>query len=205
MFAALFSFSGRIGRADFILWSAFQAILSASLIAGIQRFSADALTQIQGSDSIGAPIPDMSSALTQGLALVVLPSSALTIKRLRDLGLPAWPCFIVISIVDTLITSFVPATTGFAHGPFAGLAFSLAVAVLLALVPGHGSRTDADTDGAEVDWVARAAAAEAKLLEDRRANHSMPRDQHMLLASRRQDPAVQGEPRGFGRRHAGRQ
>jgi uncharacterized membrane protein YhaH (DUF805 family) len=208
MLEALFSFSGRLGRADFIRWSAFQAILSALMLAGIHGFSTETIADLQSGSSIGAVAPNIGMALVLGIALVIFPSSALIIKRLRDVGLPPWPCFLVISFVDALIAGVVPHSDRFAEGPFAGLAFSMVVTVLLALVPGRGSA--GDNEGSPADWVERAAAAEARLIEDRRrpkmsGGRSELLDQAQALENirRRNAPAETAEPQGFGRRRDG--
>jgi uncharacterized membrane protein YhaH (DUF805 family) len=178
MLEALFSFSGRIDRSDFIRWSAFQAGLSALMLAGIEGFSVETLSALKAGSTMKAQMPNISIMLVLGVALVIFPSSALLIKRLRDVGVPAWPCFTVIALIDALMSGVVPHTTGFAEGPFAGLSFSIAVTVLLAFVPG---RSGTVAEEAAADWVERAAIAERRLLEDRR-KQTTPSSEEARLA-----------------------
>ena len=169
MLKTLFSFSGRISRMEFAGWSAIEACLSALLLVAVDTLSNDQLVALKQHGGFETDdLPRIAAVLMMGAAVVVLPASALMIKRLRDIGLPPWPCLFVISLVDTSIALVVPHTPdGYLDGPFAGFALNGIITVLLALMPsqrgGLGDERSAPSD----DWVQRAAAAEAKFIEER--------------------------------------
>jgi len=205
MLQALFSFSGRIDRSQFIRWSAFQAVLSFLMLAGIQGFSVETMASLHAGGSLGGQVPNIVVMLAFGILLVAFPSAALVVKRLRDVGLPAWPCFIIVALIDALLIDVVPHTAGYAEGPFAVLAFTMAVTVLLSLAPSETHGLAEAIDATPADWVTRATDAEVKLADEYR-RQSIVVDAAGRVGRLPTEPEDHAAPAGraagrFGRRH----
>lgn len=141
--ARLFSFRGRLGRADWWLFAVALNILAAVLGAVLTPILAPPGTTWQGSETAPAQFVGM------GVTLALLwPALALNVKRRHDRGAAGWPSALLFVVLlgfnSTPLLYFVGAIAAFEHFGFPGVgAFLLAIAaawiwlfVSLGLLPG---------------------------------------------------------------------
>ncbi len=203
MFEVLFTFSGRLNRGQFALWATLQCGVVVLFVYGVQFYSVDITRMLRIGNSLASQLPSIAIIALLGLGLVLLPISALLVKRLRDVGLPAWPSFLGLTVIVALLAVPILYLANVTAGLYGCLAFTAVIVVLLAFIPSSADGSD-DNASENVDPVERFLLAQAEMARERRLKDIMTASKPTeVIVRSRPDVAPKLKPAepGFGRRH----
>ena len=203
MLHTLFSFSGRATRLQYFLGSL--ALIVFMIFVGVALFT----TMISGARGHSGALSQSPQTVVAKLIVCVVfillllwPSIALTIKRWRDIGFPAWWCFIGTAIVGLLIEFFERDAAHTHIGHIYNFMLFLALVALPSDLVGPGK----DESGPSNDgWVKRSLATEAALISGQRrdqytGNAGTSQAQPSASAGPRRREVASAGPVVFGRR-----
>ena len=172
MLRDLYSFRGRMGRGAFALWSLVVLCVTIIGLCGLMLLGFNLILALANGAKAESQWPPIVAGAVGLVVLSLLPGLALTVKRLRDIGLPPFLCLLVFALFQSFeqpfLAGLMPSTVN--DPPPVGLMVDMMFFVLLVLMPGRGAAsaaTASDESEGSPDWVARAAEIERKMVAER--------------------------------------